>query len=138
MPSLYTCTSDKTTVCGRSRCLFGLVCTGAGSPDPRGAHGILATLMAALDLTEAPQRGFSKACPWEWAIAGGSSFLAQRGTHPDVQCPDGRDARIGRFRWVRSAGMPARTRLAGYFFTRLSTIVARTEAALACMTVPRA
>ena len=62
--------------------------TGAGSPDPRGAQRVLASLVAAIDLTPAPTKIVEEGHPWEWAIAAGPFCLAQRGTLPSVKCPD--------------------------------------------------
>ena len=69
LPAQYECvqkrrsTGGQKTVCGMSRCLLCTVSTGAGSPDPRGAHRILAMMVASLDLTPAPTAGPEEGVP---------------------------------------------------------------------------
>ena len=64
LPSQYACKrGSKRTVGGLSRCMLGTVSTGAGSVDPRGAHRLLASLLAALDLTPAPTEKPERAAP---------------------------------------------------------------------------
>ena len=50
-------------VAGMSRCLLCTVSTGAGSPDPRGAHRVLAMMVASMDFTPAPNIGLDEKAP---------------------------------------------------------------------------
>ena len=111
--------------------MLGTVSTGAGSVDPRGAHRLLASLLAALDLTPAPTEKPEANRPWNWAVAGGPVSLGQRGTQPDLGCPEAPEGTT----WLREDDAPERTKLAGYFFGRLATVVATAEAAVALTTL---
>ena len=62
LPEQYECEkarrrNQQKTVRGMSRCLLCTISTGAGSPDPRGAHRMLAMIVAALDLAGTADRG---------------------------------------------------------------------------------
>ena len=132
LPPQYACKrGSKRSVGGLSRCMLGTVSTGAGSVDPRGAHRLLASLLAALDLTPAPTEKPEAGRPWSWAVAGGPVSLGQRGTQPDLGCPETSDGAT----WIREDQAPERTKLAGYFFGRLATVVATEEAAIALTTL---
>ena len=132
LPSQYACKrGTKRSVSGLSRCMLGTVSTGAGSVDPRGAHRLLASLLAALDLTPAPTEKPEPSRPWNWAVAGGPVSLGQRGTQPDLGCPEAPEVTT----WLREDDAPERTKLASYFFGRLATMVATAEAAVALTTL---
>jgi len=93
-------------------------------------------MVASMAFTPAPVLGLDEKSPWGWAIADGSPELAQRGTQPDLRCPDaGTPGLLGQS-WIREEEMPSRTKVAGYFFGRLATVVARSEAAIALTTLP--
>ena len=89
-----------------------------------------------MDFTPAPSVGLDEKAPWGWAIADGSPELAQRGTQPDLGCPDAGATGLSSPTWIREEEMPSRIKVAGHFFGRLATVIARSEAAVALTTLP--
>jgi hypothetical protein len=92
-------------------------------------------LVASMDFHPPPSVGPEDGRPWGWAISEVSPEVGQRGTQPDLRCPE---ARVDLFKstWHREESMPSRTKLAGYFFCRMATVVARAETAIALTTLP--